>query len=452
MSDRVDTIISTSPSSPPSSGPIAARYFIVGQTGQGPIAPTVVRSLREYTAIFGTRTGGVAMYDAAELALRGGVSEVVVCRAYGPAPVKSTVSLDTGKIVVTAKDPGAFANTWTAAWNHTTNTLTIVAGDVTETYTGATATELVAAASASQRVTVTSSGTLPSTTVTATSLASGTDDYANVSWSAVLAAIDPAHGPGAIATPGVAHTVTGQALLTHAAQSHRLALLTVAPGTALAGATSAAATAQAYSDSTHGALVWPSVRVPAGGSLTKVVDPTAYAAAVRARALIAGAGESALAERYARLVTDVEPEFAVSSSDWATANTARVSVVRTVAGVTRMYSWQTLDSDPASLLPAQYRDMQNAMSYLGEQILESNVGLRGRSDVYSAVAGHLAGMVSGFANYLQPSDSHPGYIISVGGGNNPADHRIVATISVLFAESIEFADLVIAVGDANAAI
>lgn len=457
MSDRVTTTISTSPSSPPSAGPIAGRYFIVGQTSEGPTTPTVVRSIRDYVAKFGSRTGGTAMYDAAELALRAGVSEVVVCRATGPAPVNATISLDTGKIVVTAKNPGAYANGWTAAWNSTTSTLTIVAGTETETYTGTNATALLAAATASTRVTVTSSGTLPSSSVSPTALATGTDDYGNVVWATVLSGIDPAFGPGAIATPGIAHTASGQALLTHAADTHRIALLTVAAGTALAGATSAAATARAYTDSTHGVLVWPSVRVPAGGGLYKVVDPTAFAAAVRGRALAAGPGESALAERYARQVADVEPEFGVNSTDWGTANTSRVSVVRSVAGVTRLYSWQTLDASPTTLLPAQFRDMVNAIAWHAEQALERYVGLPGTSATYSAAAGELSGIVSGFAAYLQPRivggvQVDPGYVVSVSGGVDPADNTVQADISLRFAESVEFVDLTVAVGDANAAL
>jgi hypothetical protein len=457
VSDRVSAVIGTLASSAPTTGPLSARYFIVGKTGQGPTVPTIVRSIREYTGIFGARTGGSDMFDAAELALRGGVSEVVVCRATGPAAARATISLDTGKIVVTAKDVGAHANGWTAAWTSATSTLTIVAGSETETYVGATVEALLAAASASTRVTVTSSGSLPASNVTATALASGADDYASVDWDDVLAEIDPAYGPGAIATPGVTHAASGAALFAHAAASHRLALTTVAPGTAVAAAVSAAATVRAYANSNYGALVWPHVRVPAGAGLTKLVDPTAYAAAVRARALVSGPGESALNEEYARAVIDVEPEFPVSSASWASANTARLTVVRTVSGVTRIYSWQTLDAWQPTLLPAQYRDMVNDITWRAEQILERHSGGSGTPANFAAAAGELAGMVSAYTAYLAPRviadvQVDPGYSVSVGGGVSPADNLITAQISLRFAESWEFTDLFVAVGDANAAI
>jgi hypothetical protein len=187
------------------------------------------------------------------------------------------------------------------------------------------------------------------------------------------------------------------------------------------------------------------------------VDPTAFAAGLRARAHAVGIGESALAERYARQVVDVEPEIAVTSANWVTANTARISVVRTVAGVTRLYSWQTLAAANKNLLPAQYRDMINALAYGGSVILESYVGQPGTAATYSAAAGELSGFLSGYAAYLQPRISggvqvDPGYVVSVTGGADPADNRISADVSIRFAESVEFVDFTIAVGDANAVI
>ena len=456
MSDRVSVVVNTSPSSPPSAGPVSGRYFIVGQTQKGLTTPTVIRSMREYIGTFGTRTAGTAMYDAAELALRAGVAELVVCRAYGPAAAAATVALDTNKITVTAKGVGAYGNAITAEYVSATKTLVIVTADGTESYTGTDAASLQTAANASRSVNVTVSS-LPSGNISATNLASGTDDYTNVVWATVLGGISADLGPGAIATPGVAHGTSGQALCTHAAATDRLALLTVASGSALSAATSAAATAAAYTSSTHAALVWPYVTVPDGTGAQRLVDPTAFAAGLRARAHAVGIGESALADRYARQVVDVEPEFAVTSSDWSTANTAKVSVIRTVAGVTRLYSWQTLAAAKSNLLPAQYRDMVNALAYGGSVILESYVGQPGTAATYSAAAGELSGFLSGYAAYLQPRIAagvqvDPGYVVSVAGGVDPADNRISADVSIRFAESVEFVDFTIAVGDANAVI
>lgn len=457
MSDRVSVVVNTSPSSPPTAGPVSGRYFIVGQTQKGSTTPTIIRSMREYIAEFGARTGGSAMYDAAELALRSGVAELVVCRAVGPAPVRGSADLESGDLVVTAKDFGAFANTFTAAYTSATKTLTVVTDVGTEVYTGTDLASLLAACNASTTVTVTSGGALPSSDVSAVTFTLGADDFGNVVWATTLAGITPDLGPGAIATPGVAHGTTGQALATHAAANDRLGLVTVASGSALSAATSAAATIRAYTSSTHLAFVWPHVTVPDGTGAQRTVDPTAFAAGLRARAHAVGIGESALAERYARQVVDVAPEIATTSADWSTANAARISVVRTVAGVTRLYSWQTANAAKANLLPAQYRDMINALAYGGSVILESYVGQPGTAATYAAAAGELSGFLSGYAAYLQPRISggvqvDPGYVVSVSGGADPADNRISADVSIRFAESVEFVDFTIAVGDANAVI
>jgi hypothetical protein len=457
MSDRVSVVVNTSPSSPPTAGPVSGRYFITGQTQKGSTTPTIIRSMREYIAEFGSRTVGPAMYDAAELALRSGVAELVVTRATGPAPVRASLSIDTGKIVVTAKDFGAFANSFTAEWVDADDKLVIVTDVGTESYVGTSAAELIAAANASTTITVTSSGTLPSSNQAAANLTSGTDDFSNVVWATTLATITPDLGPGAIATPGVAHAASGQALATHASQNDRLALVTTAAGTTLANALTAAATIRTYTGSTHVAYVWPYVTVPDGTGAERLVDPTAFAAGLRARAHAVGIGESALAERYARQVVDVAPEIATTSANWASLNAARVSVVRTVAGVTRLYSWQTVNAAKANLLPAQYRDMVNALAYGGSVILESYVGQPGTAATYAAAAGELSGFLSGYAAYLQPRISggvqvDPGYVVSVSGGFDPADNRISADVSVRFAESVEFVDFTIAVGDANAVI
>jgi hypothetical protein len=436
---------------------VSGRFFVVGQTQKGSTTPTVIRSMREYIAEYGARTGGAAMYDAAELALRSGVAELVVTRATGPTPVRATVSIDSGKIVVTAKDVGAFANSFTAEWVSADNKLVVVTDVGTESYVGTTAAALIAAANASPTITVTSSGTLPSGNQAAASLAGGTDDYSNVVWATTLATITPDLGPGAIATPGIAHGASGAALASHASANDRLALVTVAAGASLSTATSAAATIRGYTGSSHVAFVWPHVTVPDGTGAQRTVDPTAFAAGLRARAHAVGIGESALAERYARQVVDVAPEIATTSANWVTANAARISVVRTVAGVTRLYSWQTVEAAKANLLPAQYRDMINALAYGGSVILESYVGQPGTAATYSAAAGELSGYLSGFASYLQPRVSggvqvDPGYVVSVSGGADPADNRISADVSLRFAESVEFVDFTIAVGDANAVI
>jgi hypothetical protein len=460
MSDRVTTTISTSPSTPAPGGPTSGRYFIVGQTQSGPAdAPVIVTSLGGYADRFGTRTAGPAMYDAAQLALRAGASEVVVTRAVGPNPVNATVSLDSGKIVVTAKDPGAHANAWTAEWTAASTTLEIVAGSATETYIAATAAELILAAASSTRITVASSGTLPAGNVAAASLATGTDDFGNVDWEDQLAKVSPDLGSGCIAIPGLAHGTVGQALADHCAANRRHGLVTAAAGSNVAALIAAATTIRGYDNAEYLDLVGPWVKVPDGAGSTKTIDPSSYLAALRASAHRVSAGESAARADYARGVVDVAPEYAIGSADWATLDTARVSTIRTIGAYTRLYTYAMV-SPPggnANLVGGQYRDLVNAIVVDAEAILEGYLFAPASSARLSQAAGEIGAMLSGYApgGYLMPRISadgkqvDPGYLVEVTTGSAPADNRITALISLRMGESVNFVDLVVAVGDAT---
>lgn len=460
---RVTTTITTAPSAPAPAGPESARYFIVGQTQKGVHAsPGIVTSMAGYESAYGARAGGTSMYDAAQLALRTGVGELVVQRAVGPTPVAATVSLDSGAIVVTSRQVGAFANGWTAAWDVSEHALTVVGDGVTETYVGATSAALILAASYSSRIVVTSSGTLPVADVTATAMASGADDFANVVWTTELAKISPDLGPGAISVPGVAHGTVGVGVGAHCASTARFGLLTAASGASVATLTTAAATIAGYANSEYLALVGPWVVVPDGAGATRTVDPTPFAAGLRAAAQRVGAGESAGAVDYARGIVDVTPEYQTSASEWATLHAAGVSNVRTVGAITRLYSYLAASAmnDNPYLRGGNYRDLVNAIQFAGDAILESHTQHAGSGDRQAQVVGELKTMLAGLsaAGYLFPrvaadgSQSDPGYTIAVNTGTGAADNRWVATISLRCTESIDFFDFTLAVGDAGATL
>jgi hypothetical protein len=227
-----------------------------------------VRNLRDYLNTYGARSGGAAMYDAAETFFAAGGSELVVQRAFGPSAVNATIGLDSSKIVVTSRWPGAYYNAWTAAYTSASKTITIVKGSRTVTYTGTDAASLQAAASVDPDVTVTVSS-LPASNVSATALASGADDFANVNWTTVLGKVTPAVGPGVIAAPGVGSTANA-ALATHAAANRRIALLT--PGQTDTSAT--VITAQGNISASHkqyATYVYPWITVPDGSGGRKTI-------------------------------------------------------------------------------------------------------------------------------------------------------------------------------------
>jgi len=460
---RTITSLVSAPSTPVSLGPVSGRLIVAGQTQTGPVdAPRLVTTLREYTALYGARTGGTAMYDTVELALRCGVAEVAVQRAFGPARTAATVSLASGALVVTARYPGANANAWTAQYTSATKTLTVVTASGTRAYTGATAAALVDAAAYDPDVTVTTSGSLPGSDVASTPLASGTDDYANVSWAAVLALVGAGWGPGAVATPGADHTASGAALAAHAQAYGRLAVHAAPDASTAVQAQTALATVRTYTGAENSVLAWPSVRVPDGtpGGV-KTVVPAGFVAGLRAQAHTVDPGQNPVAWRFAARVYDVTPVTAISDAEFATLEAAGVSVVAAIGGITRLYSWRTAAAlvGNAALADAHYRDLANSVVYDGTAVCERvAVGAPGTPATYADVVSELSAVMAGHAAYLQPryapdgKQVDPGYRVEAGPGTSPVDNRISARIGYRNVETADWVDLVVAAGDATATI
>lgn len=436
-------------------GPRAARFIVAGQTQFGPTdAPRVVRNLREYAAAYGARSGGAAMYDAAEVFFNAGGAELVVMRAYGPSAVNATVSLDSSKIVVTSRAPGAYYDAWTAAYTSATKTLTIAKGSASVSYTGATAAALQSAASIDPDVTVTVSA-LPSGNVAATNLASGADDYANVSWSTVLGKISTAFGSGAVATPGV--TASASALAAHATATRRLALLTVGQSDA-ASTVITAQGAIAAADKSNATYAYPWVTVPDGTGGRKAIDSVGFVAGLRSVAISTfGIGESPLRRAVHQLAVGAGavPLTEVDDSTHTSLLAAGVATVRTLPTGVGLDVWAvpTGVGGNAKLTEAIYRDMVNALADEAGRALDGFVGRPAKTTVLSEAAAVLSGICEGYRPWLVDNgNASPGYKVAVSAGADPADNRITAVISVKFSEEIGFVDLTINAASADQTI
>lgn len=454
MADRITVTTGTVAGVQAPAGPRAARFVVAGQTQSGPTdAPRVVRNLRDYMNIYGARSGGVDMYDAAETFFNGGGSELVVMRAYGPSAVNATVTLDS-KITVTSKAPGSFYNAWTAAYTSSSKTLTVVKGSKTVTYTGATAAALQSAASVDPDVTVTVSA-LPGSNVSATNLANGDDDYANVSWSTVLGKIGPSYGPGVVAAPGV--TGAASALAAHATANRRLALLT--PGQTDSASTVISSQGSINSaDKQNATYVYPWVKVPDGSGGLKNIDGVSFAAALRSVTMRAfGVGDSPLRRAAHALAAgaSAQPVVEVDDATHTSLLNANVATIRSLPNAVGLDVWATPTGvgGNAKLTEAIYRDMVNAASDDCARVLDGFVGRSATSLVLSEAASALAGTMERYRPYLVDNgNADPGYKVAVSNGADPADNRITAVVSMRFAEEIGFVDFTINVASADQTI
>lgn len=452
MAERVTVTTGTAAGGNPTGGPRVARYIIAGRTQFGPVSgPVVVTSMAAYAATFGARTGGADMYDAAEFFFANNGGELVVQRASGPSAVLSTITLDS-KITVTARNPGAYYNAIMASYTTATTTLTLVKPSGTVTYVGATAAALQSAASQDPDVTVTVSA-LPAGNFGPTALASGADDYANVSWATVLAKITTAVGPGCVATPGV--TASAAALAAHGTAMRRLALLSTPQGQAAATTITAQGNIAA-ADKPYASYVgfWGTVADGAGG--LKVIDGVTYAATVRAKAQRTfGAGTSALLRSAHRLVVGFTPLAEVDDATHTSLNTAGVITARTLANGVGIDVWATAAgvNNNSRLTGAQFRDMVDAVIDEGSRLLDQFVGKAGSALELAAAAAALSGVCNAYRPWLTDNgDLDPGYKVSVSHGASVADNRISATVSLRFVESIDFVDFTIIPASADQSI
>ena len=450
MTDRIN-VTTASPSGGRSPrGPRAARFIAAGQTQFGPTVPTVVQSLTDYVSTFGVRSGGANMFDAAEFFFGQGGGEMVVQRAYGPSAVLATIGLDSSKIVVTARWPGAYYNAFTAAYTSASKTLTLVKGGRTVTYTGTDAASLQSAASVDPDVTVTVSS-LPASNVAATNLASGTDDYANVNWATVLGNITNSVGSGAMAVPGV--TAAASALAA-AATPRRVALLTPAVTDAAATVITAQSNISAASKQ-NATYVYPWVSVTDNANGHKQIDGTVYAATVRARAIATfGLGASALMRSTHALVSGAVPVVEVGDSTHTTLLAANVVTIRTLATGVGIDVWATPEgvNANAALTALQYRDMVNAVADLGGRALDGFVAL----SAHPTVLGDAKAAVEAVCEQVRPwlvddGPLNPGYRVTVNAGN-VADNRISAVVALKFTEEIGFVDFTVIPASADQSI
>ena len=458
MADRITVTTGTVAGRQSAAGPRVARFIATGQTQFGPTdAPRVVRNLNDYLNTFGARSGGVNMYDAAETFFAAGGGELVVQRAFGATPVNATIGLDSSKIVVTSRWPGAYYNAWTAAYTSATVTLTLVKGSRTVTYSagsGGTAAQLQAAASVDPDVTVTVSS-LPAGNVAATNLASGTDDYANVNWTTVLGKVTPAVGPGCIAAPGV--NGAASALATHAAANRRLALLT--PGQTDSSATVISAQGSitaAYKQYATYAYPWGSV--PDGTGDMKVIDGVGFVAGLRSvTQRVFGVGDSPLRRAAHQLAAGAGfvPLTEVDDTTHTSLLNAGVATVRSLPTGVGLDVWATAEGVGANsrLTEAIYRDMVNAIVDDCALVLDQFVGRSASTGALAEARAALGGVVENYRPWLVDNgNDDPGYKVAANGGTDPADNRISAVVSVKFTEEIGFVDLTVNAASANQTI
>lgn len=451
---------------PPRSAPVSIdTWFAVGFTESGPDDPVLVRSFGEFQRRFGNRSGYQTSYDSVETFFRDGGSRMYFQRVFGPAPTKGFKVLNDNAaqptLKVESKSAGSLsAQMMVAVTVPSTGLFQIimtdqVSGAVLETTPEfTTKQDAIDWSSASDVINIVSAGpsALDPVASAAASLSGGTDDMANATdtqWVAALDKMGSELGPGQVSAPGRTTSTLQKALLEHAYEMNRVALL----DTAYAATPSKAALitqADGLRDdpnARYGALFAPWAEVPGVVANTlRLVPYSAVQAALMARSArpnqpAAGVnGQS----RYAIGVVG-----AFNDTDREELNEAGVDIAREMYGGVRTYGYRTL-ADPAKL--PQWIGLNNvrlvmevkAKAYaIAEDFTFSQIDGEGR--VFTRFGGALVGMLVPYYEdgALYGATAAEAFAVDVGGAVNTPETIAAGEIrAVIYLRTSPFAELV----------
>ncbi|MEG1971249.1 MAG: hypothetical protein RR101_14150, partial [Burkholderiaceae bacterium] len=187
----------------------------------------------------------------------------------------------------------------------------------------------------------------------------------------------------------------------------------------------------------------PWVEAPVGQQVTKLVPPTGYVAAMRARAHAAVGPWRAPAGAIAvpRFIVGVEVEFPRAIGDEL--NDANVSVIRTVAGNVRLYGWRSLSTDLENYTHLIGADVVNTVANLAELVLEPHVfkPIDGKGMLYASVQADLIGILEPMRAagglYERTAEDgtqvDPGYSVDVGATVNTIAVQQSNTVAAVIA-------------------
>lgn len=394
------------------SGPVAdnvapsGQFFAAGMADRGStLAPALVTSIADFESKFGERVSYSHLYDNIDVFFQEGGARAWVIRVVGPSATKGTITLvdraavpdDTLKFDAISGGAWSSGLTITVADLSATTELTVALdGTTVERFTGSTVAEIVEAFSTSSYVVCSSLGS-SSTAPTnmpaegTSTLSAGTDDRANVTathYTTALELFGIGLGDGVVAVPGVGSTMH-DALIAHAVDNRRIALLAEAETAAVA---TLKATAAALNSEYAGLFApWVQISTAAG---TRFTSPEGYVAAVRNRAHVEAGPWRAPAGQIAVAKSLIGLKYDYSRIEGDELDGAKVSAIRLINNTVRLYGWRSLSDDSSNYALIVGRDLLNRLVVQSEAVLEQYVfqSVDGKGQLLSAINGAIVGI------------------------------------------------------------
>lgn len=415
-------------------------FFCVGMSEKGdPTAPVRIRNMTDFATFLGQRVAYGIGYDVAETYFREGGNDMWFQRVVGPAPVIAAKTLNDGSAAVvlnvTAENAGAWGNQLRVA---------VIAGVVsgvqlviTDLATGTvldqspdlnSKTDAVAWGVQSTWVKVIDPGTgtwPPVVVAAATMTGAGTGDELNATetqWTAALALIPGALGPGQIAMPGRTTATAYLNLAQHAKDNNRFAILDGTDTATVATMTAAAAAVRAGTNGKYAGMFAPWVTIPGLIPNTlRTVPPSALVAGLIARSDAISDPDTAPAGLNGQALFALSADFTYTDVQRDALNTGGVNIIRAMLGGIRLYGIRTL-TDPVldpNWIQFPGTRLYMAIVALGGNVLENHMfnKVDGKGKEFASLGGDLTAQLVPFYTSGALFGASPAEAFSVNVGN-----------------------------------
>jgi phage tail sheath protein FI len=443
-------------------------WFVAGTTDAGPVAPTFIQSMSDFTRIFGARVSYSVLYDAIDTYFREGGASAYIARVVGPGAVtasKNLLDASAGvSLIISALGPGASGNNTKIGVRagQAGGSFVLFVQDVNNNEVETSPDLLTQAAailwaqnSSYIRATIGASALNPAV-VAASALAGGNDDRNNITdaqWQAALDSLTPDFGPGQVSSPGRTTDVGHQQLVDHAGKHRRVAILD-APDTPTVNTLLASATGARTGSQKFASMFWPWLIVPGVVTgTTRSVPPSALVAGLCSRNDSAGMGadQAAAGDAGVSIFASDLSQQPVSDTVRGQLNVGGIDVIREMFGGVRVYGWRSLvdpNAEPdwvnfgcARLYMSIAANAQN----IAEGFLFDKIDGQGRT--IAAFNGALSGLLQNYYNVgdLFGASASDAFFVDTGPQvNTPttiANHELHAVLNVRMSEFAEMVQI-----------
>jgi len=451
----VTTAVRTGPTNAQTAA--TATMFLAGLTERGPDGTVhLITSLSDYEDIYGGVATAGYTHQTIETFFEEGGSRAYVSRVIGSSATEATLELDktggTAVITLTAAGKGTWSHSGVLTAQVTQPTAgtnfkiiirlndVIVFTTATHTTVAAAVNEINNSATAALYVTATDEGETGIPAVAAAANFSGGTDDATVVAADYVTAIDlftEDLGPGAICAPGQTSSTVREALIAHAAERRRIAVMGFDDGTSVGDAVDEVAVYAVEDNAEYAAFFHPWVKIP-NGSLTATIPPDGYVCGKRASVHNTYGSWNPYAGERSQASFVISPVTPYSKTEADTLDAGYINAIKVINGTTRIYGARSASEDTDNFRFIVSREVLNQIVFEAENALEALLFLPidGRRSTFSRVQATLTGIMEririggglyeAFDAFGKQLD--PGYTVQVNDAINPLSQLATGVI------------------------